>query len=601
MNFLSSVLQGEQNYALLENIKSGDANLLFTEPCHYIIANKYSELPKALKEIEQYKKEGFFLSGYISYEVGYYFIDIFNNEDNNPSMPLLYFTAFKKLDRLTQKDISNFFNSISNKTLCIYDTNVSDSYKSYKKIIEKIKNYIEQGQTYQINYTFRYDFKLQGDILSFYSFLRKSQPVEYAALLKIPNLDILSFSPELFVKRNKQFIEAKPMKGTAGFSDEKQDKEVINFMRSDSKTLAENLMIVDLMRNDFGSICKTGTVKVDNLFQVQKFKTLYQMISTVKGVLPASINFTDILKKVFPSGSVTGTPKIRTMEIIKELEKTPRNIYTGAIGYLLPDNNFCFNVPIRTIVANKKKKCQMGIGSGVLYDSVAKDEYEESLLKANFLTKINSSFYLIESFRYDKQKNILRNLKKHLNRLRLSSKYFGFDFCKKKIFTSLKKHIRQIPTGIYKIRICLYYEGTVNVDSLQIVENTPDIKLLAVSKKTIDSGLIFQYHKTSYRGLYDIDYQKAVTSGHYDIVFLNEKNQISECARNNIFIRKNGHLLTPPLSSGILNGIYRQHMFNNHKVIEKNLYLEDLYECEQIILTNDVRGKTIVKLTKAII
>ncbi|MEE9325949.1 MAG: aminodeoxychorismate synthase component I [Cocleimonas sp.] len=605
MKNLLTLLKSTENYALLEDSKSSpetSRNLLFTQAQHEIIATTLDELPSALEKVEAYKQQGLFLCGYLSYEAGYHFIDksIQTSHTTKLQQPLLYFIVFEKMQELNRKEIEDAFSSTDlfpESKLCLHDLKLNATKEIYLKSISTIKKYIESGDTYQINYTIKYLFKLQGNLPALYQQLRRNQPVEFGALLNFPQSKIVSLSPELFIKKKDNTITSKPMKGTAKRGlDKAQDDEILKFLKNDPKTLSENVMIVDLIRNDFGRVCETGSVHVNKLFEIQTFKTIHQMISTVKGTLKKDLSFYEILKALFPCGSITGAPKIRTMEIINDLEKEPRGIYTGAIGYLLPDNDFYFNVPIRTVSIGEDQQCEMGIGSGIIYESDAKDEYAECLLKADFLTSINKSFYLIEAFRFDADKQKINNIQRHLSRLGKSANYFGFKLNLIEINIELEKIKHSMDSGMHKIRLCAYQNGDFKLTHEEIFDDDNTMKTLIISDKKIDSTSIFQYHKTSRRELYTDGIKQAKRDGHYEIIFLNERNEVAEASYHNIFIRKGDQLFTPPLSAGILDGIYRQQFIKQHNAIEKIITTKDLSNCDEIILTNSVRNSVSVKL-----
>ena len=603
METLSNLLSSDSTYALLDDSKSPKSeskNLLFSNPQHEIIARTDAELAPALDKIEQYKKEGLYLCGYLSYEAGYYFIDkTIQPRHKKTQQPLLYFIAFKDLQRPSHDDIEACFKRADlfpESQLCLHDLQLNVSKPAYLKAIEKIKKYIIAGDTYQINYTLKYKFKLQGTTSALYKALRKKQPVEFGALLNFPESKIVSLSPELFIKKGGYTLTSKPMKGTAKRGKDKQeDDAIISFLKSDSKTLSENVMIVDLIRNDFGRVCKTGSVHVKNLFQVQTFKSLHQMISTVKGTLKKNLSFSDLLHALFPCGSITGAPKIRTMEIISELEAEPRGIYTGAIGYFLPNDNFYFNVPIRTIVIGENNACEMGTGSGIIYESDAEDEYQECLLKADFLTSLNQDFYLIESFRLDADNSIFINIEQHLKRLSKSADSFGFKLNQEEIEKQLNKVKISLSSGIHKIRLAAFQKGEIRITHSPVVEDSEKVKTVTLSDKAIDSKSIFQYHKTSRREHYNQAYDKAEKEGHYDVLFLNENGFLVEASRHNVFIKIDNKYHTPPLLQGALGGIQRQVFMQEHKVEETALTKDDLINADEILLTNSVRG--VVRVT----
>ncbi len=603
---------GDNNevYALLEDSKSesNDAkNLLFTDAQEYIVAWTEEELPAAIKKIEALKSTGLFLCGYLSYEAGFHFIDkpIKRRMPNHPTQPLLYFIAFNTMESLSREQLNTSFSEIDTypeADLCPHNFSMSVSKDTYLDAIRKIRRYIIAGDTYQINYTIKYTFDLLGNAISLYKALRKSQPVEFGAVLNFPDSTIVSLSPELFVKKKDGMIFSKPMKGTAKRGrNEKEDEFILDFLKDDPKTLSENVMIVDLIRNDFGRICETGSVVVNNLFEIQTFKTIHQMISTIKGKLKPEIHLSELLHGLFPCGSITGAPKVRTMEIINELESEPRGIYTGAIGYLLPNDEFHFNVPIRTIDIGKDNHCEMGIGSGIIYESNPQAEYEECLLKANFLTGINNQFYLIETMKFDGEKQDYKNIEQHLERLHASASYFGFVLKQRAMqekLTALKEKLTTATRTSYKIRLTAFHSGDIELTHEALPEDDHTVKTLMLSKRKINSQSIFQYHKTSRREIYNEEYDNAIKKGHYEALIFNEKNELAEACRHNIFIKIQDKWYTPPLSAGILNGVQRHNFKQRVAAIEKPLTLDQLQHCEAIVLTNSVRGNVKVTLEK---
>lgn len=608
MKSLSQIINGSEVFALLEDSKSSQAearNLLFSDPQEDIIANTEAQLPAALAKVEACRQQGLYLCGYLAYEAGYYFIDkkIERTKTNNKEQALFHFVAFKSMQVLDRKTIDEAFSETEQdptSQLCAHGFKLSVSENKYLDAIKKIKNYIKAGDTYQINYTIKFKFRLRGTANALYQALRQTQPVEFGAFLNFPKLKIVSSSPELFVRRQEDTLVSKPMKGTAKRGlNEIEDEFIIDFLKHDPKTLSENVMIVDLIRNDFGRICKTGSVVVKNLFEVQTFKTIHQMISTVKGKLKSDISFEDLLYGLFPCGSITGAPKIRTMEIINDLEAESRGVYTGAIGYILPNNDFYFNVPIRTIVMNKRNQCEMGIGSGIIYESNAKAEFEECILKADFLTNLNDNFYLIETFKYDAKKQQYGNLAEHIYRLTDSAGYFGFKIKQHVIDQRLNEIKQELEKNkaVFKVRLCAYQNGEVKIsyESIPKTDTSHEHKVV-IGEQKISSRSIFQYHKTSRREVYNEEFDKAAKAGYYDAIILNEHNEVAEACRHNLFIRKDGKLITPPIKAGVLHGINRQKVIDQEQAIEKVITLDDLNSCDEILLTNSVRGTVKVSL-----
>ena len=571
------------NYVLLETLrkdKDNKQNYLFTDPVTIISCRQRSELKNCFRQIESYLQKGFYLAGFFSYELGYILEESLTRYYPKQYHPLIWMGVFRRPHSLTKPlaavEINNFY--LSTPAL-----NVSRT--EYGKNIAIIKELIRGGDTYQINYTAKYKFDFWGDIIAFYNRLKEMQKVSYSALIKYNGNYIVSLSPELFFRIDKnRRITVKPMKGTA-------PKNSGQWLTSDKKNRSENVMIVDLLRNDLGRICKTGSVRVKQLFEIEEYETLQQMTSTVQGNLLPQVKIWDIIKSLFPCGSVTGAPKINSMKIIHALEKEPRNIYTGAIGYLAPDNTAVFNVAIRTIdleyVGAGKYKAQMGIGGGIVYDSEPEAEHRECMLKAKFLIDSVPDFSLIETMLCDRGK--IKYLAAHLRRLKASARYFNIPCNIAAVKQTLQKQTSSLK-GSLRLRLLLDAAGETTVEHASFVMNKSALLKIAISKYKIKSQDIFLRHKTTHRKLYDEEYKKYTAQGYFDIIFRNEKDEITEGAISNIFIRENGCYYTPPLTSGLLSGIQRQVMIKRLKAKEKVLYLSDLKKADKIFLTNSVRG-----------
>ena len=411
-------------FALLENRKV-DKNAfeshLFWEPLEILTCHSSGQIESFFLAIQKLQKSGAFLVGYFSYELGYCFEQKLNLL-LEPASTLSVVVAFKNHLPLNQIQVEHFLRTVaenrSKQLPCLaYNFRFNTNKEAYLAAVGKVKNYIREGDIYQANYTIGLEFNYQGRPWQLYNSLRERQKVEYSAFLNLKEQTILSLSPELFFRKQGDYLQTKPMKGTAprGKSSE-EDLSLSNFMKNDPKTLAENVMIVDLLRNDIGRIAEPGTVNVSKLFEVETYETVLQMTSTIEGKLLADLSLMDLFKNIYPCGSVTGAPKIRAMEIIHELESGPRGIYTGALGYCMPNNDICMNVPIRTVILNNQGLGRLGVGSGIVFDSDAESEYQEVVLKARFLTGINSQFELIETLLYSPANGYLF-LNEHLARL----------------------------------------------------------------------------------------------------------------------------------------------------------------------------------------
>lgn len=581
-----------KNFVLLETLrrdKDNAQNFLFTNPLAIITCSSPSEIKKCFRQMERYHQKGYFLAGFFSYELGYFLEDVLNSYCPKYDYPLLWFGVYKQRAETALSESAD-----QRLHFCLSKPETGIRYPQYAKSIHKIKNLIAGGETYQINYTFRYNFNLIGNINDFYDRLKENQKVSYSALINYDGNYIISLSPELFFRiDSRQNITVKPMKGTA------PPGARAGWLRHDIKNTSENVMIVDLLRSDLGRICKPGSVKVKKLFEVEKYETLLQMTSTVTGKLQPQIKIFNLIKSLFPCGSVTGAPKIQSMKIIGDLEDEPRNIYTGAIGYFAPDGQTVFNVAIRTIDLrarqDNKYSAQMGVGGGIVHDSRPEEEFAESQLKALFLIKTMPEFALIETMLFTGGK--IKYLNQHLQRLKSSANFFSIPASIAKIKTALIDCTAKL-TGSVRLRLLLKSGGDISIQNQPLALRSALQPVIAISQYQTNSSDPFLYHKTTHRKLYDDEFRKYSDQGYFDVLFRNEKDEITEGAISNVFVRIKSRYYTPPLSCGLLNGISRQVMLKTFKTEEKILYLHDLKTVDEIILTNSIRGLTHVGLSR---
>jgi para-aminobenzoate synthetase/4-amino-4-deoxychorismate lyase len=336
-----------------------------------------------------------------------------------------------------------------------------------------VKDYIAAGDVYQINLTQKFFFDFEGDPAALYAALRRKQRVAYGGLIGAPELSVLSLSPELFLRREGQHMSTRPMKGTAPRGrTPREDARLKTWLAMDEKQRAENLMIVDLLRNDLGRVSRIGSVEVTDLFTVETYRSVHQMTSGISSELRSDMGLTDMLRALFPCGSVTGAPKVRAMEIIRELEGGPRGVYCGAIGHIAPSGDCQFNVAIRTVVLDGANG-EMGIGGGIVADSKEESEYEECLLKAHFLTKVDAPFELIETLRYETGKGY-HLLERHLARLQASAQHFGYPFSREAVLDALNGEGARITAQVALVRLLLAEDGTITVTSREIELPTKD-------------------------------------------------------------------------------------------------------------------------------
>ena len=577
-----------------ENTKS----YLFSNPRDILVFEAGQNINNFFNKIESYKSEGFWIAGYFAYEFGYMFEKKLSGllKEKKLSFPLAWLGVFKRPlvinHAMLQAERGDLYPDED--TLRLPEGYFNMSFPEYKEAIRKIKNYLVRGHTYQVNFTMKYKSKLNTTPFKLYLDLRRKQPTSFTAFVNDAERFILSFSPELFFKIHRSCIVTRPMKGTCPRGKNlSEDEHYKQFLRTDFKNRAENIMIVDLLRNDLGKISSAGSVKVSSFFDIEQYPSLFQMTSTVKSKLKKDIKIIDILKGLFPSGSVTGAPKIRTMQIIERLEKEARGVYTGSIGYFSPHNDACFNVAIRT-VAIKNKSLEFGVGGGIVYDSSSEREYKECLLKTNFLVRRNSVFSLIETMLWEK--GFFKFLNLHLKRLKASCRYFGIHLN----FTRLKNEFFIISRCFsqdkkYKIRLLVNRQGSFDI-SYSDLQNLKKEVFIKLSTFSVDSNDVFLYHKTTKRELYDQQIEKAKKEGLFDVIFTNNKGQLTEGAISNIFLLSKGVLYTPPVSSGLLCGVLRQYLLTMKKAREKILYPQDLLKAEKIFVGNSVRGLLSAKI-----
>jgi para-aminobenzoate synthetase / 4-amino-4-deoxychorismate lyase len=482
----------------------------------------------------------------------------------------------------------------------------------YTERIAAIHEFICSGDVYQLNFTapFRVETgaAAPGSIAAHYERLRLRQPVAYGAFLHWQQGEyVLSFSPELFFRvdheGNARRIVTRPMKGTAPRGrTTKEDCAIAEWLRNDTKNRSENIMIVDLLRNDLGRIARFGSVRCQDLFALERHPTLWQMTSTVAAELRPDAGFHDIFRALFPSGSVTGAPKVRAMQLIAELEDAPRGVYTGAIGFFSPQETV-FNVAIRTLVLTHGEGI-FGAGSGVVIDSDPAEEFRECLLKARFLTgpahRSRDSFFtsqpdelfLIETMLWDGAAYPLIDL--HLDRLADSADYFGFDYDCDAVRAALTQHAEQFADASpRKVRLLLIdSDGNFGINSEAIEAAVPHrVGRVCISEHRTDPADPMLYHKTAQRSLYALNFLQAQEKGFDDVLFLNLRGEVTEGAISNVFIEKAGRWFTPPIECGLLAGVYRRHLLETRPEIEeKVLTLDDLRTADAIYLSNAVRG-----------
>jgi para-aminobenzoate synthetase/4-amino-4-deoxychorismate lyase len=561
-----------------------------------VCASQLDEIPSLFHQLEEAIAAGFYVAGFVGYECGYHFQSLEDVALASTELPLAWFGVYREPlvhnHRVNCEEVEAaqppIDESVDLFELPTERTPLTISRDEYCAKVERIQEYIRAGETYQVNFTDVVDARTSSSAAEVFAALSRRQPVAYSAFLNVAGSQILSFSPELFFRIDDGRIVTRPMKGTMPRGrDAIEDVEVAAVLQHDEKNRAEHVMIVDLLRNDLGRICTMGSVKVENLFSIEKYSTLFQMTSTISGTLRPGLGYYDIFKSVFPCGSITGAPKIRTMQIIQELEQRPREVYTGAIGFISPDRSSVFNVAIRTLIL-KDGRARMGVGGGIVSDSQPLDEYQECLLKASFLTRPQPAFQLIETMLWDEGYSFLPM---HLDRMESSASYFEFSFDRASITSQLLERSKRFPLGArYRVRLLLDSAGKVVIADTAYQPDRSTGYVRVASERTCSDD-VFLRHKTTCRDRYERLYAEARADGFDEIVFLNEREEVTEGAISNVFILRGGRLFTPPLSSGVLPGVFRRHLLNTDASAEERvLSLQDLECADGVFLCNAVRG-----------
>lgn len=571
-------------------------NLLFTDCLAEIRCGSIDDVGETLLKMEKYLDKGFFLAGWFSYECAGAFEEKLGHPKILSDEPLIWMGVFGEPRAISDHDLDVGFSELAPENTDSQGVRLGArgvTRESYVQTVAEIKEHIAAGNIYQANFTFRIDFEVSGHPLGLYSRLRQSQPVGFGSYIDTGDWRILSRSPELFVSRRRDIIQTRPMKGTAPRGhDRTTDDQISAELSHDVKSRAENLMIVDLLRNDFSRIAIPGSVEVTNLFHVETYRSLFQMVSHIKAKLRSKPSLSEIFEALFPCGSVTGAPKIRAMEIIGHYETDPRGIYTGAIGWIAPDRDFCFNVPIRTLVMDRKGKGWLGIGSGIVYDSDPAAEFEECLLKARFLTHPQTETILVETMRWEAEKGY-GSLSSHMDRLSKSADYFGLQFDLEEILSELRQQEKSFSKSkVMRVRLLIGADQKISVSAEPLVKPTAgslvQVRIFDQSVQSSDPRL---YHKTLDRPLpYQKAKKKLKNNKIFDFIFKNERGEISEGTFTNLFIKQGAFLLTPPVKSGLLPGILRAELLRSGRVLEAVLRPEDVYAADEIFLGNSVRG-----------
>jgi para-aminobenzoate synthetase / 4-amino-4-deoxychorismate lyase len=582
-------------------LKDGTEWLYFTEACRLVIAEELDDVLPALREVERLvQTDHWYAAGFLSYEAApafdpalrtcaSRFRDVAPTDLNGPSaptndFPYLWFGLYPEPHTIVLPK--------PGKEKQILDWTPTTELETYSGAIAKIKDHIAEGRTYQVNYTMRLESPFSGNPWEFFLDLAQNQN-RHAAYIDTGRHVICSASPELFFRLEGDTIICRPMKGTtARGRTTGEDRDRSKWLNDSIKNRAENVMIVDMVRNDLGRIAKIGSVSVLQLFGIERYPTLWQMSSTVKAKTDASLG--EIFTALFPCASITGAPKVSSMKIIADLESTPRKIYTGSIGYLSPQRKAKFNVAIRTALIDRDhSKAEYGVGGGIVWDSTSTDEYAEALLKAQVLTQERQSFSLLETILWKPAEGLFLR-EKHVARMLDSASYFDIPITQKPLEDFLARICARFRTP-QRVRVLLDQNGELNWESqpYDLFVSKEPLKV-RLATKPVDSGDVFLFHKTTQRDVYDAarrEYQELD-----DVLLYNEEGELTEFTIGNLVVELDGQLLTPPVSCGVLAGTFRAHLLETGQVVERTIPVEQLTRCTRMFRVNSLRGWQMVEI-----
>ena len=461
------------------------------------------------------------------------------------------------------------------------------SRSEFAEAIARIRELIAAGHTYQVNYTFPLVASFRGDPRAWFRDLCRAQGADYCAYFDLGRYHILSISPELFFEQEGQSVKTRPMKGTIKRGRwAEEDLMMAQQLSRSAKDRAENVMIVDLLRNDLGRAAVPGSVNVSALFALERYETLWQMTSTIEATVRSEVGFPELMGRLFPCGSITGAPKIRTMEIIRDLEPFPRGVYTGTLGFLRPDGSSIFNVAIRTVVVDLEHQvATFGVGGGITYDSTAEREYEECLVKSSFLTSERVEFDLLESILLENGELIL--LEQHLKRMKASAEYFGFCFREAEIDHKLRQLASDYSEGSWKIRLLVSRTGASVTEIAELSERAQPVRI-GFAAQPVDPQDRFLFHKTTNRRVYERAIESRPDCD--DVILWNNEAELTESSIANLVVRIGDEMLTPPRGSGLLAGTLREELLASGKIRERVIRRTDLFEASEIFLINSVSG-----------
>jgi para-aminobenzoate synthetase / 4-amino-4-deoxychorismate lyase len=580
--------------ARFDDLTGASPSFRLVEPVGVLEATRAGEVVATLEAAEAAAGRGLWVAGFVAYEAApgldpNLAVRDRDAEDPFAALPLAWFAMFERAEETTlplPRDEEGVAEAPEGTWV---PTTPRDRYETS---VDRIRDLIAAGETYQVNHTMRLRSRVEGDPRGLYRDLCYAQRGAFASYLDLGRYRVLSASPELFFELRDGEIVTRPMKGTAPRGRwPEEDRAVAERLLASAKDRAENAMIVDLLRNDLGRISRIGSLAWADVFEVERYETVWQLTTTVSSTLESGIGLADVFRGLFPSGSVTGAPKVRTMEIIRELEDSPRGIYCGSVGYLAPAGSdrpgARFNVAIRTVTVDTVTgTAEYGVGGGITWDSDAEAEYEEAVAKARVLSARRPSFELLETMRHDPAEGV-RHLDLHLRRLTASADYFGFRCDEIDVREVVEKAVASAPAAPCRVRLALGKDGTARVACTPLASE-PDIVRVALDDAPQDPRDIFLFHKTSRRQRYE-DVRRR-HPGVDDVLLVNDRGEVTESTIANVAVRVGDRWVTPPIESGLLPGIGRAVAVEDGILTEAPVTIDALRSAEEIALISDARG-----------
>jgi para-aminobenzoate synthetase / 4-amino-4-deoxychorismate lyase len=563
------------------------------EPHGVLEARTPAEVPGLIDAAEAAAARGLWVGGFVAYEAAAGLdpgLVVKTREPSDPfaALPLAWFALFERREEAARLEPPE-----DGPADGASPWRPSIDRASYDDAVARIRELIAAGETYQVNHTFRLRAGIAGDERGLYRDVALAQRGGFAAYVNLGRYRVLSASPELLFRVDGDRITTRPMKGTAPRGRWlAEDEEVAARLVASRKDRAENAMIVDLLRNDLGRIARPGSVEVSRMFEPERYETVWQLTSTISAVLEPATPLTAVFRALFPSGSVTGAPKVSTMRIVRELEDSPRGVYCGAVGYLAPPGSgepgANFNVAIRTVALDTETgAAEYGVGGGITFDSSAAGEYEEALAKARVLRAARPAFRLFETLRFERAEGF-RHLGEHLERLGDSARYFGFRFDREAAAALLKDAVAEPVRDPIRVRLSLSRDGSMDADVSELPAAHDGPVRVALDVEPVDPNDVWLYHKTTRREPYDR--RRRHRDDVDDVILVNDRGEVTESTVASLAVRIDGRWVTPPIDAGLLPGTYRAVLIQEGRLEERRVRVQDLLDAKEVALVSSVRG-----------